>query len=268
MRVVTICLVAPRRGGGRSSGCGDVNAALEKVSEARRVAADLTVQFTKSADAANRAVMADTDEQSVAFAHESEQATTAVQSNVAALKPMLARAPLREGSPTARGVRAPIRQVPRARPHDPRPGRGEHEPQGAAALVRGGPAGSGRVRAVARRRWRRRARPTRRASTRSSRRPSRACARFKSCRRPHIAEAGEEAMGRIEQRMKTEETAAQRRARERWRTLIRPASTAAARRRHAPRWIDSWRSTRRSWRSRTATPTSVRSRSRSIRSAR
>ena len=34
---------------------------LERLVEARRLAADLLVQFTKAADASNRAVMADTD---------------------------------------------------------------------------------------------------------------------------------------------------------------------------------------------------------------
>jgi hypothetical protein len=56
------------------AGC-DVNAALERVSEARQLSADLHVQFTRAADASNRAVMADTDEASVAFAHEAEEAT-------------------------------------------------------------------------------------------------------------------------------------------------------------------------------------------------
>jgi hypothetical protein len=36
--------------------CGDVNAALERLSEARQLSSDLQVQFTKAADAANRAV--------------------------------------------------------------------------------------------------------------------------------------------------------------------------------------------------------------------
>ena len=48
-------------------GC-DVNSALERVSEAQHLSADLLIQFTKAADAANRAVMADTDEASVEFA--------------------------------------------------------------------------------------------------------------------------------------------------------------------------------------------------------
>lgn len=72
-----------------AAGCGDVNAALEQLSEARAVAADLHVQFTRAAGAADRAVMADTDEQSVAFARESEQATAAVQKDADALGPIL-----------------------------------------------------------------------------------------------------------------------------------------------------------------------------------
>ena len=71
------------------AGCGNVNAALQHLSEARDRAADLLVQFTKTSDAANRAVMADTDEASVAFAHESEQAAQAVQQDAEALGPLL-----------------------------------------------------------------------------------------------------------------------------------------------------------------------------------
>jgi hypothetical protein len=70
-------------------GCGDVNAALERLLEARRLSADLHVQFTKAADAANRAVMADTDEASVAFAREAGQSTAAVQKDIDALAPLL-----------------------------------------------------------------------------------------------------------------------------------------------------------------------------------
>jgi hypothetical protein len=69
-------------------GC-NVNSALERQSEARRMAADLLVQFTKAADAANRAVMADTDDASVAFAQESEHAKQAIQKDTAALAPIL-----------------------------------------------------------------------------------------------------------------------------------------------------------------------------------
>ena len=56
-------------------GCrGEPNAVFTELSESRRLAADLRVQFHKSADASNRAVMADTDEASIAFAREAEQA--------------------------------------------------------------------------------------------------------------------------------------------------------------------------------------------------
>src|SRR5215831_18841785 len=72
-------------------GCGreDVNATLEKVSRARELAADLTVQFTMSSDAANRAVMADTDEASTEFAKESRDSTAAVQKDVDLLRSTL-----------------------------------------------------------------------------------------------------------------------------------------------------------------------------------
>ena len=74
---------------GLAAGCGNVNAVLEQVSEARQLAADLAVRFTKSSDAANRAVMADTDDASAAFAQESREAGDAVQKDVGALRPKL-----------------------------------------------------------------------------------------------------------------------------------------------------------------------------------
>ena len=69
-------------------GC-DVNSALERQSESRRIAADVLVQFTKAAEATNRAVMADTDEASVAFAGEAQQAKEAIQKDAAALASIL-----------------------------------------------------------------------------------------------------------------------------------------------------------------------------------
>ena len=68
-------------------GCGheDVNATLEKVARAREVVAELTVQFTMASDATNRSVMADTDDASVEFAKESRESTAAVQQDVARL---------------------------------------------------------------------------------------------------------------------------------------------------------------------------------------
>ena len=71
-------------------GC-DVNSFLQQLSQARDLSADLLVQFTKAADAANRAVMADTDEASIAFAREAEQAKEKVQLDIDALKPLLER---------------------------------------------------------------------------------------------------------------------------------------------------------------------------------
>lgn len=72
-----------------AAGCGDVNQALERLSQARHRAADLDVQFAKAADASNRAVMADTDESSSAFAREAEQAKQAIAADVSALAPLL-----------------------------------------------------------------------------------------------------------------------------------------------------------------------------------
>lgn len=74
---------------GATMGCGDVNASLEQLAQARQLSADLLVQFTKAADAANRAVMADTDDASVRFAHEAEQAKQSVQRDIDALQPLL-----------------------------------------------------------------------------------------------------------------------------------------------------------------------------------
>jgi hypothetical protein len=66
------------------------NTAFIELGEARRLAADLRVQFNKAADASDRAVMADTDEASVSFAHEAERAMKVVQDDVAELGPHLA----------------------------------------------------------------------------------------------------------------------------------------------------------------------------------
>ncbi len=74
-----------------ASGCvRSPETVLERLIEARRLAADLLVQFTKAADASNRAVMADTDDTSAAFAREAGQATQAVQTDIGLLSPMLA----------------------------------------------------------------------------------------------------------------------------------------------------------------------------------
>ena len=76
---------------GTVSGCGeDTNVVLERLSEARQLTSDLQVQFTRAADAANRAVMADTDEASVTFAKEAGQATASIQKDIETLNPLLA----------------------------------------------------------------------------------------------------------------------------------------------------------------------------------
>lgn len=83
-----MCVIAIAAG--LASGCGQPpKTALEQLSQATMLAADLRVQFTKAGDAANRSVMADTDEASVTFAHEAEAATQAAQKDSAALRPLL-----------------------------------------------------------------------------------------------------------------------------------------------------------------------------------
>ena len=62
-----------------------------ELTEARRLAADLRVQFNKASDASNRAVMAVTDEASVTFAREAEQTKGIVKTDSAALAPLLGR---------------------------------------------------------------------------------------------------------------------------------------------------------------------------------
>ncbi len=63
--------------------------ALQLLAQARQRAADLQVQFTRASDASNKAVMADTDEASTAFARQADQATQAVQTNATALNAVL-----------------------------------------------------------------------------------------------------------------------------------------------------------------------------------
>ena len=83
-RLCTIVVIASL-----AARCGDVNAALGQVGEARRLSADLLIEFTKAADAANRAVMADTDAMSVADAHDAAVAKQAVHKDADALGPVL-----------------------------------------------------------------------------------------------------------------------------------------------------------------------------------
>ena len=75
---------------GLAAGCGDVNSALQRLSEARRVSADLAIAFTKASGATDRAVMADTDAASIGFAREATTAKQTVHQDIAALRPLLA----------------------------------------------------------------------------------------------------------------------------------------------------------------------------------
>jgi hypothetical protein len=70
-------------------GCQGGPSSLNRLDDSRRLVADARVQFSKATDATNRAVMADTDEASIAFASDAEKAVQGVESDVAALKPLL-----------------------------------------------------------------------------------------------------------------------------------------------------------------------------------
>src|SRR3954463_1372957 len=72
-----------------AAGCTAPATSLQRLAQATRVAADLRVQFTKEGDAANRAVMADTDEASVRFKRDAQQALGAAQMDSATLRPLL-----------------------------------------------------------------------------------------------------------------------------------------------------------------------------------
>ncbi len=72
-----------------SAATGCRPAALTQQMDARRLASALHVQFTKGADAGNRAVMEEADSSSTAAAHEAEQAMQAAAQDVGQLQPML-----------------------------------------------------------------------------------------------------------------------------------------------------------------------------------
>lgn len=68
---------------------GDPTTVVTRLEESRRVAAELRLQLSQAAAASNHAVMADTDEASLAAAREAEKATKAVESNAATLTRLL-----------------------------------------------------------------------------------------------------------------------------------------------------------------------------------
>jgi hypothetical protein len=69
--------------------CGDVNLGLARLADARHLAGDLYVQFVKAADSGNLAVMANTTTEAVAFERAAEQAKQAVERDVKDLEPIL-----------------------------------------------------------------------------------------------------------------------------------------------------------------------------------
>jgi hypothetical protein len=68
---------------------GNPTTILTRLEDSRRVAAELRVHFSQAAAASNHAVMADTDEGSIAAAREAEQAIRAVQKSAAVLGQLL-----------------------------------------------------------------------------------------------------------------------------------------------------------------------------------
>lgn len=75
-----------------ASGCNySLATLLSGHSEARRLGANLRIEFNRAADASNRAVMADTDEASMASAREAAQAKQALRRDADALAPLLRR---------------------------------------------------------------------------------------------------------------------------------------------------------------------------------
>jgi hypothetical protein len=67
-------------------GChGGATPAFTQLVEARRLADDLRVELAKASNASDRAVMADTDEESIAFARDAEKSTGTITLDAAAL---------------------------------------------------------------------------------------------------------------------------------------------------------------------------------------
>lgn len=74
---------------GAMTACVNTQPVLTQLLEARRLASDLRVEFTKASEAANRAVMAETDEASTGAASEARRAREVVERDVEALQPIL-----------------------------------------------------------------------------------------------------------------------------------------------------------------------------------
>ena len=72
------------------AGCADRRAVLADLTEARRLAADMHVEFMKAAEASNRAVMSDTDEASKAGAEQAIAMRNAVSGDAQSLRERIA----------------------------------------------------------------------------------------------------------------------------------------------------------------------------------
>ena len=74
---------------GLAFGCHGGRDFFTQVADTHRLAAELRIQFNQAADASNRAVMADTDETSTAFARDAEKALQIVEGDVESLMKLL-----------------------------------------------------------------------------------------------------------------------------------------------------------------------------------
>jgi hypothetical protein len=83
MVAVTVAVLGP------GFGCRAGRNFYTQRADAHRLAADLRIQFNRAADASNRAVMAETDDASADFARDAEKVLQIVDSDVAALMPLL-----------------------------------------------------------------------------------------------------------------------------------------------------------------------------------
>jgi hypothetical protein len=89
LRILSIVLFGLALTAVGAVGCVNPLTPLPKLIEARRLASELHVSFTRAAEASNRAVMADTDDASIAAKDEATAARQAVDHDLATLQPIL-----------------------------------------------------------------------------------------------------------------------------------------------------------------------------------
>jgi hypothetical protein len=87
--VLSIVLLGLAVTGAGTAGCVNPLTALPKLFEARQLASELHVSFTRAADASNRAVMADTDAASIAGKDDATAARQVVDRDLERLQPLL-----------------------------------------------------------------------------------------------------------------------------------------------------------------------------------